>query len=121
MQKLPDYNKHFRILGILFIAFSALNLAFMAMGVFLFAEFLPFYVQEEEALFVFTVIKYVIYTFAFVFTVPSFIAGIGLLYHKPWALTLAFIIGIMALPAFPIWTGIGIYAIIIFIMYQRDH
>jgi hypothetical protein len=67
------------------------------------------------------IVKYAVISLTLILTTPALIAGIGLLYKKDWALTLAFIIGIIGLLGFPIWTFIGIYSIVIFIMSQSNN
>ena len=54
----------------------------------------------------------------FLFGLPGFIAGIGLLKRRHWARTLALVIGILGLAAFPIGTALGVYAI--FVLLQVD-
>ncbi|HEY5690900.1 MAG TPA: hypothetical protein VIS49_05530 [Cyclobacteriaceae bacterium] len=45
------------------------------------------------------------------FSIPSIIAGIGLLYKKSWALILALILGCFKLFSFPLGTALGVYTI----------
>ncbi len=45
------------------------------------------------------------------FSIPSIIAGIGLLYKQKWALILALILGCFKLFSFPVGTALGIYTI----------
>jgi hypothetical protein len=73
-----------------------------------------------ETLLVINIVKYALISLTLILTLPALIAGIGLLYKKDWALTLAFIIGIIGLLGFPIWTFIGVYSIVIFIMSQSN-
>lgn len=46
-----------------------------------------------------------------ILSIPNFLAGWGLLNRKPWARILSIILGILALPSFPIGTAIGVYAL----------
>jgi len=48
-------------------------------------------------------------------TIPSLIAGYGLLARRTWAPALALIVGIVNLPAFPVGTVMGIYAIWVYV------
>jgi hypothetical protein len=48
-------------------------------------------------------------------TVPCLVAGYGLLARRPWAGVLALIAGILNIPAFPVGTAVGIYAIWVFL------
>jgi hypothetical protein len=43
------------------------------------------------------------------FTVPSFIAGFGLLKRKPWAKTATIIAGVLAAMSFPMGTAVCVY------------
>lgn len=45
------------------------------------------------------------------FSIPSIIAGIGLLYKQSWAMILALILGCFKLFSFPIGTALGVYTI----------
>jgi hypothetical protein len=47
-------------------------------------------------------------------TLPSLIAGIGLLLKQEWGLTVAMIVGCLKLFSFPIGTAIGVFAIYIY-------
>ena len=113
-------NEFAGILGTLFVVFSLLHLVIVLGVVIFFGEFLPVIVDDQEALLVLSIVKYAIIAITTVIAIPALIAGIGMLYKQTWALTLAFVIGIISLPAFPIWTFIGIYTIVIFIMAQRQ-
>jgi len=53
--------------------------------------------------------------FAFIFmaavSVPSIIAGIGLLKFRSWAQMLTIVMSVLALPGFPVGTALGIYGL----------
>ncbi len=117
----PEIERHKGILGTLFVVFSLIHLVIVLGIAIFFGEFLPVVVDDQQALLVISIVKYAIVTITAVITLPALIAGIGLLYKKNWALTLAFVIGIISLPAFPIWTFVGIYTIVIFISAQRRY
>jgi hypothetical protein len=53
-------------------------------------------------------------------TVPSLIAGIGLLQKRRWARVWALVAGILNLPGFPIGTCVGIYAIWVFLQDETE-
>ncbi len=111
-------NKHKRTLGILFISYAILKIALFTMGIQIVSVALEYLAEEEEVKFVAYVLKYVVGMIIIFYSIPSFIAGIGLLNGKKWALILAFILGIISLPVFPLGTAIGVYAIIVYLM---DH
>lgn len=114
-----NIDQHKKILGTLFIVFSSLNIVLVLLGVLIASAVIPLHVDDFEALLVVKIVKYALITLTLVLTTPALIAGIGLLYKKDWALTLAFIIGIIGILGFPVWTFIGIYTIVIFIMAQN--
>jgi hypothetical protein len=50
----------------------------------------------------------------FFFSLPTIVAGIGLLYKQHWALILALILGCFKLFSFPFGTALGVYTIWIY-------
>ncbi len=119
MSNQVDIERHKNLLGILYLVLSGLHLLLVFVGVFFIAELLS--IAEPESVWVFNMVKYVVVTMTMVLTLPGIIAGIGLLYKKDWALLVAFIISIIALPLFPLWTFLSIYTIVIFILSQQKH
>ncbi len=115
-----NIDQHKKILGTLFIVFSSLNIAVVLMIALISSAIIPMHVDDFEVLLALKIVKYAVITLTVVLTTPAFIAGVGLLYKKDWALTLAFIIGIIGILGFPIWTFIGIYSIVIFLMNQNN-
>ena|SRR5210317_591093 len=115
-----NIEQHKKILGTLYVVFSSLNIVLVLMGTLIISALIPSLIDEYEVLLAVSVVKYAVLTITFVLTTPALIAGIGLLYKKDWALTLAFVIGIIGLLGFPIWTFIGIYSIVIFILAQNN-
>ena len=113
-------NKHKRILGILFICFAALKLLLFTLGIQLVEIGLQFLEDEAEVQFAAHMLKYVVGTIILLYSIPTLLAGIGLINGKKWALVLALILGIISLPFFPIGTGLGVYAIIVFLMDQSS-
>ncbi len=121
MTNYVDIDRHKKILGTLYLVFSLLNVVFVLFFTLVASAIIPIHVHDYEVLMIIRIVKYALITITITLTAPAIIAGIGLLYKQDWALTLAFIIGIIGLLGFPIWTFIGIYSIIIFIMAQsRD-
>lgn len=115
-----NVDQHKKILGVLYVVFSSLNIVGVLFFVLVASSIIPIHVDDQEALLVINIVKYALISLTLVLTLPALIAGIGLLYKQDWALTLAFIIGIIGLLGFPIWTFIGIYSIVIFIMAQNS-
>ena len=115
-----NIDQHKKILGTLYVVFSSLNIVMVLLGVLIASAVIPLHIDDFEVLLAVKIVKYAVITLTLVLTTPALIAGIGLLYKKEWALTLAFIIGIIGILGFPIWTFIGIYTIVIFIMAQNN-
>jgi len=115
-----NLDQHKRILGTLYVVFGLLNLVVVLMIVFIASSIIPIYVDEPDVLMTINIVKVAVITFTTVLSAPALIAGFGLLYKKEWAVTLAFIIGIIGLLGFPIWTFIGIYSIVVFVMTQNS-
>ena len=115
-----DIDQHKKILGTLYVVFSSLNIVFVLTLVLIASAIIPVHVHEFEVLLTVKIVKYAVITLTLILTTPALVAGVGLLYKKDWALTLAFIIGIIGILGFPIWTFIGIYSIVIFIMAQNN-
>lgn len=111
-----NFEMHKRIIGILFTVLGSVFLVFILFGSLIFSEVIRFFVEDSEAIFVTNIIRYAIVSFAVLVSLPSIIAGIGMLQQKQWAFTMAFILGILALPFFPLWTIVGLYVIIIYLM-----
>ena len=120
MANYVDIDQHKKILGTLYVVFSSLNIVLVLMATLIISAVIPLHETDFEVLFAVKIVKYAVLTLTLVLTTPALIAGIGLLYKKDWALTLAFIIGIIGLLGFPIWTFIGVYSIVIFIMAQNN-
>jgi len=53
--------------------------------------------------------------------IPSLIAAYGLLQKRPWARIWALVAGIVNLPNLPLGTGVGIYAIWVFLQDETEH
>ena len=120
MSNQVNIDQHKKILGTLFIVFSLLNFVMVLMLALIASAIIPMHVHDFEVLLTMKIVKYAVLTLTFVLTTPALIAGVGLLYKKDWALTLAFVVGIIGILGFPIWTFIGIYSIVIFIMAQNN-
>ncbi len=117
MSNSVDIERHKNILGILYLVLSGLHLLFVFTAVFFVSELMAG--TDAEAVWIFNLVKYIVITLTSILTIPGIIAGIGLIYKKNWALLMAFIISIISLPLFPLWTFLSIYTIIIFILNQQ--
>ena len=92
MSNQVNIDQHKKILGTLFIIFSLLNVVTVLMVVLIASSVIPIHVDDYEVLLTVKIVKYAVLTLTFVLTTPALIAGVGLLYKKDWALTLAFIV-----------------------------
>jgi hypothetical protein len=120
MKNQVNIEQHKKILGTLLVVFSTLNIVVVLLVALIASAIIPFHVDDFEVLLAVKIVKYAVITLTLILTAPALIAGIGLLYKKDWALTLAFIIGIIGILGFPVWTFIGVYAIVIFILAQNN-
>ncbi|MCC5930776.1 MAG: hypothetical protein JJU28_16145 [Cyclobacteriaceae bacterium] len=111
-----NFEMHKRIIGILFTVLGSVSLVFILLGSLVFSEVIRFFVEDSEAVLVSNIIRYAVVTISVLVSIPAIIAGIGMLQQKEWAFTMSFILGILALPFFPLWTVVGLYVIIIYLM-----
>jgi len=75
----------------------------------------------QVALPIIVIIGSVIALFLLLLSVPSIIAGIGLLYFKPWARILALVISVLHLFNIPIGTALGIYGLWVLLSQEGQH
>ena len=115
---------HKRILSILYIISGSLQILGMLFVSAFMSVIIPFVMDEAgpdaQWVFVWIVpfIRLIAIGIIIIFSIPSIIAGIGLLNNKSWALTLLLVLGCFKLFSFPIGTAIGIYTIWV---YSEDH
>ena len=115
---------HKRILGILYIVSGSFQILLFLVITAIVGMILPFIINEAEiqdqwvVMWLIPIIRIVGAFIIIVFSVPSIIGGIGVLYQKKWALTLVMVLGCFKLFSFPIGTALGIYAIWVF---AEDH
>ena len=110
-------ENHKKILGILYVASGSLTMIFI-FGLTMFLSTI-FSIAIHEAdphdaaiiELVGRLLQFLPAVIIILFSVPSIIAGIGLLYKQPWAMILALILGCFKLFSFPIGTALGIYTI----------
>jgi hypothetical protein len=104
------YKTHQKILGAIFIAYSAINLIG---GIALLATFniVNIFVDEPEVIQVVAIFSRFIGSILLLTAIPGIIAGIGYLQTKKWSKNIGLIVGIVYLLFIPIGTVIGIYTI----------
>jgi hypothetical protein len=110
-------EKHVTVLGILFIAYSAVGLAtgllvfFVLFGAGTIAELSPGAAAPVEVLPLLITIGSFICGFFVVSSIPGIIAGIGLLKFKAWARILTLVLSIIYLLEVPLGTALGVYGL----------
>jgi hypothetical protein len=116
---------HKRILAILYIISGAVQILGMIILSSIISIIIPFIMEEAgpEGQWVFMwivpFIRFIAIGIIILFSIPSIIAGIGILNNKKWALTLALVLGCFKLFSFPIGTAIGIYTIWVYSEYHK--
>lgn len=118
-------ENHKRILGIIYIISAALQVLLLVfLGLFLSAIF-GFVKSEADPEtqrildLVSGLLQYLPAILITFMSLPSLIAGIGLLNRQSWAMVLALILGCFKLFSFPIGTAIGVYTIWVYAEDQR--
>lgn len=111
-------DHHKKVLGIIYVVTASLTILMMlTLNMFIgtLFEFIIDKANEEDAAAVLDMVSKLItiitWTITLFISIPSIIAGIGLLNKQRWALTLALILGCLKLLSFPIGTAIGVYSI----------
>jgi hypothetical protein len=114
-------EQHKRVLGIIYIVTAALQILILMFLSFMAQTILGFITDEistEEARIVelvFSILRFIPWLVICFISIPSVIAGFGLLNGQRWALTLALILGCLKLLSFPIGTAIGAYSIWVYV------
>ena len=115
---------HKRILGILYIVSGAFQIMGMLILSAVMGIILPFVIDQAEVqdqwvvMWLIPLLRIIGVSIIFLFAIPAIIGGVGMLYHKKWALTLVMVLGCFKLFSFPIGTALGIYSIWV---YAEDH
>ncbi|NJN41359.1 MAG: hypothetical protein HC811_03085 [Flammeovirgaceae bacterium] len=117
---------HKRILGILFVITGAFQLIILTILSIFFSTIFSFALSQvdgDERMITETILGIVrfIPMFIIIFiSIPSLIAGAGLLSKQKWAMILALIIGCLKLFSFPVGTALGIYTIWVYAEDQKQ-
>jgi len=115
---------HKKVLGILYVISAVLTVTAMvllrAFLTIIFSIALDKADPDDRVVIdmVLSLLQFLPYLIVMFISIPTLIAGIGLLAHQRWAPLLAVIMGCLKLFSFPIGTAIGVYAIWI---YSEDH
>jgi hypothetical protein len=103
-------EKHVTVLGILYIAFSALGLL-LAIIIFTAVVGGGIISGDSEAMAITGIVGPAIALLFVLLFAPGLIGGIYLLKHRPWARILVLVLGFINLIEIPIGTALGIYTI----------
>lgn len=120
-------HTHKQIAGILFIAFSALQLLGMLLLSFFISLATQFILDEADldeqwvVMWLIPAIRALAWGIVLLVALPGLVAGIGLVQQKRWALTLALVLACFKLLSFPFGTGLGIYTIWIYLEDKKQH
>lgn len=106
---------HQKILGILFLVFSFVQLMGFFTGFMIINYALPLMEVPVQFLEIVNILKYIAAAFLVLLLVPSVVGGFALLKKKPWAMNLSIVLGSIYLFLIPFGTLIGIYAIVIYL------
>jgi len=115
---------HKKVLGILYVVSAVLTISGMlllkAILSFAFSIALDKADPDDREIIdmVLSLVQFLPYFIVIFFSIPTLIAGLGLLTRQSWAPLFAVIMGCLKLFSFPIGTAIGVYAIWI---YAEDH
>ena len=103
-------EEHVRILGILYIALSALGIIAAAI-VFVALVGSGLITGDEEVIFITRIVGIGVSGLLVLFSLPGIFAGLGLLKYESWARILALVLGFINLINIPFGTMLGVYTI----------
>ena len=113
-------EQHVKILGILYIVIGGLGVAaaLIVFGIFGGIAGVARAEEHAEAAPLFLLLGGLAMIVVLAMSAPSIIAGIGLLYFKPWARVLTIILSVIHLFGVPFGTALGIYGL--WVLLQRE-
>ncbi len=114
-------EKHVNLLGILFIASGIMGIIgssvvfviFVGSGIFVGSQG-----ADSQVIYLLGIFGIVLTIIILITSIPEIIAGVGLMKFRPWSRILGIIAAVLNLPAFPLGTALGIYAI--WVLFQDD-
>ncbi len=119
-------DTHVRVVGVLYLGLGVLGVLFAALMLIGFggvAGIISSTADSEDAAIAIPILS-VVGTFAIIFiaafSFPAVIAGIGLLYFKPWARILGIVLSAIALLGFPWGTILGVYGLWVLFSKQTE-
>jgi len=113
-------EQHVKILGILYIVIGGLGVAaaLIVFGVFGGIAGVARAGEHAEAVPLLVLLGGLAMIVVLAISAPSLIAGVGLLYFKPWARALTIILSVIHLFSVPLGTALGIYGL--WVLLQRE-
>jgi hypothetical protein len=112
-------DTHIKVLGWLTIANGALTLLIGGF-IFMILAGIGAASGEPDAFGILAVIGLTTGIFMFALSVPSLLAGAGLLWGKSWGRILTIIVSFFNLFSFPIGTALGIYGLYVLLRQEAD-
>ena len=109
MNSISQAQKHITILAVFYIGLSLVGLA-ISISLFLLLSGIGIAVDEPIALRILVSIGTAFLCLSSIASIPSLIAGIGLLARRSWGRILALILAVFKLFNIPIGTVVGVYA-----------
>lgn len=115
---------HKKVLGILYVISAVLTITGMVLLRAILSMVFSFALDKADPDdrviidMILSLVQFLPYLIVIFISIPTLIAGIGLLTRQTWAPLFALIMGCLKLFSFPIGTAIGVYAIWI---YAEDH
>ena len=100
-----QHNKYLAYSNIAYGSFMVLVMALMTVFIWVLLSFDP---KPPPAIFMFFMTLFIVGIYG-AMTLPSFVAGYGLLKRKSWAKTWAIIAGVLAAMQFPVGTAVCVY------------
>ncbi len=119
-------QQHVKILGILNIIYGGIG---VVVGLFVFAllggiaQFVTSFepsADPETVVPIVTLVGIFVMGLLFVLSAPAIIAGVGLLYFKPWARILTIVLSALHLLSIPFGTALGIYGLWVMLNAQTE-
>lgn len=117
---------HKRILGILYVVTGSFQVMTLTLVSIFFSTIFAFALGQVDAdereiiELILGIIRYIPITIMIFISIPTIIAGAGLLTRQKWALMLALIMGCLKLFSFPIGTALGVYSIWVYAEDQKQ-
>jgi hypothetical protein len=103
-------EEHNKALGICHLVYGGLSTLMMLLMFFFFGAVLLSIPEGGPPIGAIAAILGFLVIYSAIFTLPSFIAGYGMLKHKPWARTASIIAAVLEVMSVPIGTAVGVYS-----------